>query len=189
MPLSQHGLLVIDMQNDFLEGGALAVPDSNAVLAPINALLQRDFAVALASKDWHPPNHVSFEAQGGPWPTHCIAGTKGAELSPSLAQHRLTHIIHKGIQQDCDSYSVFFDNARRRSTGVSGLLRDLGLKHLTLCGLALDVCVAASARDAIALGFNVTIELSACRAVSRDTQALIVALAQLGIHLKDEPLC
>ncbi|GBQ11001.1 nicotinamidase [Swaminathania salitolerans] len=181
--LSRVALLVIDVQNDFLPGGALAIPDADSILAPVNALMALPFAAIVASRDWHPPLHVSFQPEGGPWPVHCVAGTKGAAFPPALERSRLTHIVHKGLDPQCDSYSAFFDNARRHRTGLEGLLRDLDITRVVLCGLALDVCVAATAMDAVGCGFGASIVLPACRAVRPDTGACLSMLRKHGIGL------
>ncbi|GBR11707.1 nicotinamidase [Asaia spathodeae] len=179
----RRALLVIDVQNDFLPGGTLAVPKGDLILPAVNALMTQDFDAIIASRDWHPQNHISFVPQGGDWPIHCVAGTGGADFSPHLHQNRLSHIVHKGLDPACDSYSAFFDNDQRHSTGLDALLRGLGITHVTLCGLALDFCVAATARDARKLGFETVISLAACKGIAEDPAACLNALEALGVKI------
>ncbi len=172
-------LIVIDVQNDFCEGGALAVPGGEEVVAPINAMMQRYDAVIL-TQDWHPSGHSSFasghpgkapldmvEMPYGPqvlWPDHCVQGTSGAAFHTDLRQDG-DLIIRKGFRPTIDSYSAFFENDRTTPTGLEGYLRNRGISGLTLVGLATDFCVAYSAVDAARLGFDVSVDLSACRAI------------------------
>ncbi|WP_438382029.1 nicotinamidase [Asaia sp. BMEF1] len=179
----RRALLVIDVQNDFMPGGALAVPGGDLILPAVNALLTQNFDVRIASRDWHPENHVSFVPQGGDWPVHCVAGTQGADFSPRLDQSRLSHIVHKGLDPACDSYSAFFDNDQRHSTGLDALLRGLGVESVTICGLALDFCVAATARDARKLGFDTVIKRAACRGIAADDTICLSDLGALGIKI------
>ncbi|GAB6854754.1 nicotinamidase [Asaia astilbis] len=181
--LSRHALIVIDIQNDFLPGGALAINEGDLILPTVNALLQQDFTAVIASRDWHPEHHISFTAQGGPWPVHCVAGTSGAAFAPGLDQRSLTHIIHKGTRESCDSYSAFFDNEQQASTGLDALLRGFYIEKVTLCGLALDVCVAATARDARSQGFETSIALNACKGIAADETPCLQELSELGIKL------
>jgi nicotinamidase/pyrazinamidase len=185
-------LLVIDVQNDFCPGGALAVADGDAVVPAINALADR-FATVIYTQDWHPANHSSFAASHpgaapfsvvampyGPqvlWPAHCVQGTAGADFHPGL---RLSGdlILRKGFRPGIDSYSAFFENDRTTPTGLAGYLRDRGITALTLAGLATDFCVAWSALDAARAGLAVTVALSACRAIDLDG-SLDRALASL----------
>ena len=171
-------LVVVDVQPDFLPGGALAVPDGDAILAPIRALLDRlPLAVAVATQDWHPRGHVSFasahpgarpmdvvQVHGHPqrlWPDHCVQGTPGAELHASLADARLAAVIRKGAQQDVDSDSGVRNNwdaaGRRPPTGLAGYLREREVAELFVCGLARDFCVKWTAEDAAAAGFRTTV--------------------------------
>jgi len=179
----RKALLLIDVQNDFLPGGALGVPNGDAIFPAIDTLLSLDFAAVIASRDWHPPEHCSFTPYGGPWPVHCVAGTRGADFSPRLNQSRLSHIVHKGLDIACDSYSAFFDNDQVHATGLEGLLRGLDIGHVTLCGLALDYCVAATARDARRLGLATDIALPACRGIAPDPAACLTKLRMLGVNL------
>lgn len=173
-------LLIIDVQNDFCAGGALAVGDGDAVVPPINRM-QEEFPLVLATQDWHPSDHSSFAANHAGaepfsttempygtqvlWPTHCVQGTPGAEMHPDLAMERVSLIVRKGYDPAIDSYSAFFENDRTTPTGLAGYLRDKGITALTLAGLATDFCVAYSALDARRLGFEVTVETRACRAI------------------------
>ncbi|TNC08414.1 bifunctional nicotinamidase/pyrazinamidase [Methylobacterium terricola] len=176
-------LLVIDVQADFLPGGALAVPDGDAVIAPINAL-GKTFQHVVLTQDWHPAGHASFAASHagkapfettildyGPqvlWPEHCVQGTPGAELSPHLALPHAQLVIRKGYRPGIDSYSAFREADRKTSTGLAGYLRERGFTRVFLCGLATDYCVAWSAIDAREAGFEAVVVEDACRAIDRD---------------------
>lgn len=176
-------LLVVDLQNDFCPGGALAVSRGDEVLAPINRIGRRFAHVAL-TQDWHPRDHRSFASQhvgrrpfetiavayGDQtlWPDHCVQGTKGADFHPALDLPHAELILRKGFVRDIDSYSAFFENDRRTPTGLGFYLRERGFGRLTIAGLATDYCVAYSALDAISLGFAVTILADACRAIDLD---------------------
>ena len=173
-------LIVIDMQNDFCPGGNLAVSKGDQIVQPINEMME-DATFVVLSQDWHPDNHMSFYSnQPGAkpfdeiempygvqtlWPSHCVMGSKGAEFHPQLNTDRANAIIRKGSNPEIDSYSTFFENDRRTSTGLIGLLRERDIKTLTLVGLATDYCVAFSALDAISNGFEVSIVLAACRGI------------------------
>ncbi len=173
-------LVAIDVQNDFCPGGALAVPDGDAVVPLINRLATR-FDHLLLTQDWHPPGHTSFasshpgrqpfetiEASYGPqtlWPDHCVQGTEGARFQADLETARGELIIRKGYDPQIDSYSAFFENDRVTATGLTGYLRTRGLKRLFLAGLATDFCVHYSAVDAAREGFNVVVIEDACRAI------------------------
>lgn len=177
-----QALLVIDVQNDFCPGGALAVADGDAVIPMINAMIP-DFQTVLYTQDWHPADHQSFAANhpgADPfsttrmpygtqvlWPTHCVQRTKGAEFHPDLT---LTGdlIVRKGFRPEIDSYSAFFENDHTTPTGLSGYLRDRGITTLTLTGLATDFCVAYSAIDAANQGFDVTVHMNATRPIDLD---------------------
>lgn len=175
-----HALLVIDVQNDFCPGGALAVEGGDSIVAGINDLSQKFDAVIL-TQDWHPAGHSSFastHADKAPyemtempygsqvlWPDHCVQGTDGAAFHPALETNRADLIIRKGYNPDIDSYSAFFENDHKTPTGLEGYLRTRGITDLTLAGLALDFCVSYSAVDAAKLGFNVKVHTSLCRAI------------------------
>ncbi len=190
---ASDALIVIDVQNDFCPGGALAVAGGDAVVAPINAMMD-DFAVRVLTQDWHPADHRSFAAQHpgarpfsmtempyGPqvlWPTHCVQGTPGAAFHPDLRTDPADLILRKGFRREIDSYSAFFENDRTTPTGLQGYLRSRGVSSVTLVGLATDFCVGYSALDAARLGFVVTVELGACRAIDLDG-SLAQALEQM----------
>jgi nicotinamidase/pyrazinamidase len=159
-------LLLVDIQNDFLPGGALAVPHGHEILPVVNKLLKKDWKAIVASKDWHPPRHSSFAAHGGPWPEHCVQGTKGAELAPGFDHDAIDYIVLKGIDREHDSYSAFFDNAKKRSTGLHDYLQEEKITDLTIVGLATDYCVKATVLDALDLGYSVTVILEAVRGVN-----------------------
>lgn len=174
-------LLVVDVQPDFMPGGALPVPDGDAVLPVVNCLLAA-FGHAVATQDWHPPDHLSFASQHpgaapfstaelpyGPqtlWPDHCVQGTAGAELHPRLDGRRLRAVFRKGFRRAVDSYSGFAENDRRTRTGLEGYLRAVGARRVFVCGLATDYCVAATALGAAELGFPTFLLPEACRAIA-----------------------
>jgi len=177
-----HALIVIDVQNDFCPNGALAVHGGDEIVAGINAAMGRFDAVIL-TQDWHPAGHSSFasshsaapmsvvEMPYGPqvlWPDHCIQGTEGAGFHPALNTDRADMIVRKGYNSAIDSYSAFFENDHKTPTGLEGYLRTRGITTLTLVGLATDFCVNYSAVDAARLGFDVTVDLSLCRAIDFD---------------------
>ncbi len=176
-------LLVIDVQNDFCPGGALAVPDGDAVVPVINRLGTR-FAHRVFTQDWHPADHLSF-ASNHPgkaafdtaelsygeqilWPDHCVQGTAGADFHPALETAAGELVLRKGFRPALDSYSAFFENDRRTPTGLSGYLRARGFERVFLAGLALDFCVAYSAFDARREGFEAFVIEDACRAIDLD---------------------
>lgn len=173
-------LLVVDIQNDFCPGGQLAVPDGDAIVVPINRLIER-FDHIVCTQDWHPAGHSSFasshlgrhpfeiiQAPYGEqilWPDHCIQGSHGAEFHPDFNVSRAELIVRKGFRREIDSYSTFYENDHVTPTGLTGYLRDRGFKRLYLCGLATDFCVAWSAVDARKHGFEVAVIEDACRAI------------------------
>ena len=176
-------LLVIDVQNDFLPGGALAVPDGDAVIAPINRLAAHMPHVIL-TQDWHPPGHASFHAthpgkapfdtadlhygEQVLWPEHCVQGTRGAELAADLRAERAELVIRKGCHPGIDSYSAFLEADRSTRTGLAGALRERGITRVAVCGLATDFCVAWSALDASDAGFEVLVVEDAVRGIDVD---------------------
>lgn len=177
-----HALLVIDVQNDFCPGGALAVSGGDEIVAGINARME-DFDAVILTQDWHPPGHSSFASSHGAepmtmtempygpqvlWPDHCIQGTKGAAFHADLQTDRADLIIRKGFNSAIDSYSAFFENDKITPTGLEGYLRTRGIDRLTLVGLATDFCVNYSAVDAAKLGFNVNVDMALCRAIDFD---------------------
>lgn len=198
-----NALLIIDVQNDFCPGGALAVADGDAVVPVINAM-QADFETVLLTQDWHPAGHGSFAASHpgaepfsttempyGPqvlWPTHCVQGTAGAAFHAELVTERAEMIVRKGFRAQIDSYSAFFENDRKTVTGLAGYLRDRGIERLTMAGLATDFCVAYSAVDAARLGFAVTVRLDACRAIDLDgsLQTALAEMSGAGCHIEGQ---
>ncbi len=173
-------LLLVDLQNDFLPGGALAVPRGDEVI-PIANRLMPAAGLVVATMDWHPADHVSFaanhpgheigedvEADGLPqhlWPVHCVQQTTGAELAEGLDQSRIHHRVRKGTEQRIDSYSGFFDNGHRRGTGLHEYLQQRGVRSLAVMGLATDYCVKFTVLDALRLGYEVQIVEDGCRGV------------------------
>lgn len=158
----KDALIVVDVQNDFCGGGALEVPDGDAVVPVLNDWMQRARAAGIpvvASRDWHPENHCSFEAQGGPWPPHCVRETRGAEFHPDLELPDDALIVSKGKTVERDNYSAFDE------TGLAGTLHDSGIERLWVGGLAQDVCVRATVLDACEAGFETHLIAEATRAV------------------------
>lgn len=175
-----YALIVIDVQNDFCPGGALAVPEGDRIVAGINALMNDAEAVVL-TQDWHPAGHSSFASSHagrdayevvdmayGPqvlWPDHCIQGSIGAQFHNELHSDRAEMIVRKGFRPDIDSYSAFFENDHSTPTGLEGYLRTRDISDLLMVGLATDFCVNFSAVDAAKLGFSVTVQMDLCRAI------------------------
>jgi len=177
-----HALLVIDVQNDFCPGGALAVPDGDTIVTGINTLMD-DFGAVILTQDWHPAGHSSFASTHkaapmsmidmpyGPqvlWPDHCLQGGTGAQFHADLNTTRADMIIRKGYNPAIDSYSAFFENDHTTPTGLEGYLRTRAITTLTMVGLATDFCVNFSAVDAAKLGFDVTVRMDLCRAIDFD---------------------
>ena len=197
-----EALIVIDVQNDFCEGGALPVPGGSEVVGPINRLM-REFQVVVMSQDWHPPRHSSFasgyedrdpygtvELHYGTqvlWPDHCVQGTAGARFHPDLDTDRADAVIRKGFRTMIDSYSAFFENDHTTPTGLAGYLRERGITDLAFVGLALDFCVAWSAIDAAKLGFTVRVLEGACRAIDLEGSlaAARAAMRAAGVVLEE----
>jgi nicotinamidase/pyrazinamidase len=201
--MSPHSLLlVIDVQNDFLPGGALAVPRGDEVVAVINRIARR-FDNVILTQDWHTPNHISFAASHPGkkpfetvqlaygtqvlWPVHCVQGTRGADFAAALDVPHAQAIVRKGYHAHTDSYSAFLEADRATPTGLAGLLRERGITTVYCCGLATDFCVAWSALDAKAAGFETHVIEDACRAIDTDGSlaAARAALARAGIALVD----
>ncbi len=189
-----QALLVIDVQQDFCPGGALAVADGDGIVPGINALMG-DFAAVILTQDWHTAGHSSF-ATAHPgrapydtvampygaqtlWPDHCVQGTAGATFHPGLATDRADLIVRKGFRPAIDSYSAFFENDRTTPTGLEGYLRTREITAVTLVGLATDYCVNYSAQDAARLGFAVTVRTDLCRAIDLGG-SLATALADMA---------
>ncbi|MCR4426656.1 MAG: bifunctional nicotinamidase/pyrazinamidase [Firmicutes bacterium] len=171
-------LLLVDIQNDFLPGGALAIPEGDQVI-PVANQVQTHFELVVATQDWHPANHGSFASNhpgrhpgevvglGGVqqvlWPAHCVQGTWGAEFAPALQTAKVARVFRKGTDPGIDSYSGFFDNGRRHATGLAEFLQALGVGEVYLVGLATDYCVRHTAIDGLALGFTVYVIEDGCR--------------------------
>ncbi|WP_417258359.1 bifunctional nicotinamidase/pyrazinamidase [Celeribacter sp.] len=194
-----HALIVIDIQNDFCPGGALAVAGGDEIVAGVNALMD-DFDAVILTQDWHPRGHSSFATTHGAdpftttempygtqvlWPDHCIQGTDGAAFHPALRTDA-DLIIRKGFNPAIDSYSAFFENDQTTPTGLEGYLRTRGIDTLTLVGLATDFCVNFSAVDAAKLGFSVTVRTDLCRAIDMDGSlaAATTAMREAGVILR-----
>jgi len=187
-------LIIVDLQNDFLPGGALPVPHGDEVI-PLANEFQRKFELVLATKDWHPPDHGSFAANHPGkkpgdrivldgieqilWPVHCVQNTRGAEFALSFETSRVAHIFHKGIDPKIDSYSTFFDNAHRRHTGLADYLKKRSIKDIYLMGLALDYCVKYSALDARQLGLNTYVIVDGCRGIELESGDISRALNEM----------
>jgi nicotinamidase/pyrazinamidase len=156
----RRALLIIDFQNDFTEGGALAVPDGDAIAPRVRELIESgDFDMVVATRDWHPADHGSFEEQGGPWPPHCVQGTPGAELHPSLPPDAVDVVVNAGYEPQLEGYSGF------EETNLETVLRERGIDEVTVVGLATDYCVKHTAADALAQGFRVTIDRAGIRGI------------------------
>lgn len=181
--MSEACLIVVDVQNDFMPGGALAVPKGDEVVPVINGVAGK-FDWIVATQDWHPHGHASFASSHAGrkpfettrlaygeqvlWPDHCVQGTGGAALHRDLAIPRAQLVVRKGYRADVDSYSAFLEADRRTSTGLAAWLRELGIGRLWFCGLATDFCVGWSALDARAAGFEASVIEDACRAIDLD---------------------
>lgn len=176
-------LIVVDVQNDFNPGGSLEVPNGDAIVPVINEI-QDDFDLVVATQDWHPPNHSSFASNHDGrepfeqiklngmdqtlWPDHCVQGSKGAEFHPDLKTKKVEAIFRKGMDTEIDSYSGFFDNGHEKSTGLTGYLKEKGLEDIHFCGLAADICVYFTLKDAVNEGFNATLIEDATKPLDED---------------------
>lgn len=195
-------LLLIDLQNDFLPGGALAVPGGDEVIPVANDLIDR-YELVVATQDWHPAGHRSFASQHPGhepgqvidldgldqilWPDHCVQETTGAAFAPGLAPRAVERVVRKGTDPDIDSYSGFFDNARRKATALDGLLRDEGVEGVDIMGLATDYCVLFTALDAADLGYQTTVITAGCRAVeleAGDREAALERMRAAGVEIR-----
>jgi nicotinamidase/pyrazinamidase len=199
-----EALIVIDVQNDFCPGGALAVAGGDEIVPGINRLI-RQFPIRVFTQDWHPAGHSSFASshpgkdpmemvemdygQQVLWPDHCIQGTDGAAFHKDLETDPADLIVRKGFRPEIDSYSAFFENDHRTPTGLEGYLRNRGATELTFVGLATDFCVGWSAMDAARLGFSVTVRTDLCRGIDADGSlaAALEKMAQAGVRLRDGP--
>ena len=198
--MSAKALIVVDVQNDFCPGGALAVAGGDEIVPMVNAMAGQ-FGHVVLTQDWHPAGHSSFAsthpgrqpfeavdmAYGAQtlWPDHCVQGTKGADFHPGLDVTAAQLIIRKGFRAAIDSYSAFFENDRTTPTGLAGYLKERGISDLTFVGLATDYCVAYSALDAMRLGFSATVRLDACRAIDLggSLDAMKKEMAAAGVTL------
>ncbi len=190
-----RALLIVDLQKDFLPGGPLATDRADELVPVINALMDK-FSFILATKDWHPKDHVSFasnhlgknvgdliEIEGAEqvlWPVHCVQDTKGANFAEGLNEEKIGHVFYKGLDRKIDSYSAFFDNAKERKTGLEDYLRSHEINEIVVVGVATDYCVLYSVLDALELGFKVTVVVDGCRAINLhpDDESKALALMQ-----------
>lgn len=202
MPSQIDVLVVVDVQNDFLPGGSLAVPDGHAVIAPINAL-GRAFPHVVLTQDWHTPGHISF-ASSHPgrapfetialpygaqvlWPDHCVQGSRGAALAGDLDLPKAELVVRKGFHPEVDSYSAFVEGDHKTPTGLAGYLRERGFERVFVCGLATDYCVAWTALDARSAGFETFVVEDASRAIDLNgsLDAAWTAMARAGVKRID----
>jgi nicotinamidase/pyrazinamidase len=172
--------ILVDIQNDFCPGGALAVADGDAVIAVVNRLMPH-FPLVVSTLDWHPANHISFREQGGPWPPHCVQHSFGAELHPALDAARINHTFRKAATADQDAYSEFegFDDNNR---SLDEYLKSRGVRRVYLAGLATDYCVRATALDALRLGYETYVITDGVRAVNVQPDDSAKALAEMRAH-------
>lgn len=201
---ARTALLLIDIQHDFLPGGALAVAEGDRILEPVRRLMDADaFGLYVATQDWHPRGHVSFASSHGRapfervevhaheqtlWPDHCVQGTGGAELHPTIPWERVSAVVRKGADPAVDSYSGFRNNwdarGERPPTGLAGYLRERGITHVVLCGLARDFCVKWSAEDAVDAGFSATVLWELTRSVDPASDVRVRAdLERAGVRI------
>ncbi len=197
----RNALVLVDIQYDFLPGGALAVPDGDAIIPIVNQLQHR-FDLVVATQDWHPEDHASFAANHSGrrvgelivldgleqrlWPVHCVQNTYGAELAAELDASRISRVFRKGVDPCIDSYSGFFDNGHRRATGLGDYLHEHGVAQVYIVGLASDYCVKFTALDAQRLGFATYVIEDVCRGVNlapNDVALALNELRQAGVHV------
>jgi nicotinamidase/pyrazinamidase len=172
-------LLIIDFQNDFTGGGALEVPDGDAIAEPVKRLADR-FDLVVATRDWHPPDHASFETEGGPWPVHCVAGSHGAEFHPAMADVEVDAVVDVGRGREDEGYSGF------ERSDLAEILRSREADEVYVCGLATDYCVRASAIDACREGFEVTVVEDAIRGVEvtpGDSERAMADMREAGARI------
>ena len=192
-------LLLVDIQNDFVPGGALAVPDGDQVIAVANRLMPH-YGLVVATQDWHPSDHKSFASQHDGrnigdliqwdgldqvmWPDHCVQGTEGANFCDELDTGNIDEVVRKGTDTNIDSYSGFHDNGHRKSTGLADLLRQRGVTEVDVLGLATDYCVKFTALDAVREGFTTRLILQGCRGVelqAGDCERAVAAMREGGV--------
>lgn len=190
-------LILIDLQNDFMPAGALAVPDANHCIDAANHA-QQFFNIVIATKDWHPENHLSFAANHANkkpgefidlfglkqtlWPVHCVQNTQGAALVKELDQSQIVHVVTKGQDINVDSYSAFFDNARRHETGLRHYLEQRGIDEIFLLGVALEYCVKFSALDAKSIGLKTNVIVDGCRGIGLAHNDIADAIVEMKDH-------
>lgn len=199
----KRALLLVDLQNDFMPGGALAVKNGNEILPVVNQLINLPFDLIIATKDYHPPNHVSFydnykDKKPGDridfpdgsdqilWPRHCVQGSHGAEFAPGWNTDKIDKVIFKGVDTKIDSYSAFFDNQYNKSTGLENYLLEEGVTDVYFAGLATDYCVKYSAFDCCVLKFNTYVITDGCRGVNLlpgDSEEAFEDMKQIGVHV------
>lgn len=198
--MAKEALIVVDVQNDFCPGGALAVERGDEVVAAINDLIAH-FDHVVLTQDWHPADHSSFASQHPGkkpfdriemhygeqtlWPDHCVQGSQGAAFHPELEWTKAELVIRKGFRREIDSYSAFFENDHVTPTGLSGYLKERGIERVALAGLATDFCVGFSALDAVRQGFEATVLLEACRGIDLDgsVTAMLEKMREAGVRL------
>ena len=200
--MNTQALILVDIQNDFLPGGALGVPGGNEIVPLANDLMQQ-FEIVVATQDWHPPDHGSFAANHPGrtvyetidlhglnqtlWPVHCVQETPGAGFAGDLNVDGITRVFQKGTRPEVDSYSGFHDNGHRHSTGMAEWLKSQGVTDVIICGIATDYCVKFTALDALKEGFGVTLRLDACRGVNvnpGDVDAAVAEMMKLGVAIQ-----
>ena len=192
-------LVITDVQNDFIPGGSLAVPQGDMIVPLINRL-QKYFDLVVATQDWHPQDHKSFASnhknkkpfekieihgiKDTLWPDHCVQGTKGAEFHPDLEINKIAAIFRKGMDPEIDSYSGFYDNGHQISTGLSGYLKEKGITEIYFCGLAADICVYYTIKDSLKEGFSAILVEDASRPLNNDAfSAIKNELTKLGVRI------
>jgi nicotinamidase/pyrazinamidase len=199
--MPKKALIMVDLQNDFCSKGALAVPDGDAVV-PLANELQKKFDVVIATKDWHPQDHMSFAANHSGqkigdlilvnnlsqvlWPVHCVQESQGADFHPELDVSRILKIVYKGTDKTIDSYSAFYDNAHLRATGLGEFLKGKNISEIYIMGLATDYCVKFSCLDAVLLGFKTYVIEDACRGVelnSGDIKSALAEMRSVGVEI------
>ncbi len=196
-------LIIVDVQNDFCPGGALAVNDGDKIVPVVNSLMDK-FDLVVATQDWHPKKHSSFASTHGKniydvididgllqtlWPDHCVQKSPGAELRADLDKNKITKIFHKGTDKNIDSYSGFFDNGHKKATGLGIYLHRKDVKEVYITGLATDYCVKYTALDAVELGFKTNIILEACRGVNinpGDVDKAVDEMKKAGVNIIKE---
>lgn len=208
-----RALIIVDMQQDFLPGGALAVPDGDRIITKINNIMDNRYSVVVATKDYHPPNHKSFASQhegkrplevvqpgtipqkikegsslkgtGQLWPDHCVQGTWGSKLAENLKINKINKVIFKGMNPEIDSYSGFFENDGKTVTELHSYLQKHGITTLHIVGLATDYCVKYTALDAVKLGYNVVVLFNCCKGMdTRGTEQALTEMKRAGITIK-----